>query len=118
MTARTSGGNTDWVSSLADTAGFAHQRKLWGSAVLLPSSTLISSREASGLSVRAAAILVPFMRSVSPRSTEAEPSPRSTSSYSRGRKVLGLWCWGQLNSMPPEIHGPASPTKAGLITRL
>ncbi len=23
----------------------------------------------------------------------------------------GRWCWGQLNSMPPEIQGPARPTR-------
>ena len=35
---------------------------------------------------------------------------------SAGMKVLGRWCCGQLNSMPPEIQGPAKPTRAGLMT--
>jgi hypothetical protein len=32
-----------------------------------------------------------------------------------GRNVAGLWCCGQLNSTPPEIHGPSRPTREGLI---
>ena len=51
----------------------------------------------------------------------AEPDgPRAVGMFfdriSTGRKVAGRWCCGQLNSTPPETHGPASPTRAGLIT--
>ncbi len=35
-----------------------------------------------------------------------------------GQKVAGRWCCGQLNSIPPLIHGPARPTSAGLMTGL
>jgi hypothetical protein len=50
--------------------------------------------------------LVKNMRSISEHQTVWLPSPLSTMRQSTGSKVLGRWCCGQLNSMPPEIHGP------------
>ena len=31
-------------------------------------------------------------------------------------KVLTRWWWKTFHSMPPEIHAPAIPMSAGLIT--
>ena len=50
--------------------------------------------------------------------TVTAPSGSSSIVTSHGRYVAGRWCCGQLNSTPPEIHGPARPTSAGLITSL
>jgi uncharacterized oxidoreductase len=44
------------------------------------------------------------------------PSDASSIDAWTGIYVDGLWCWGQLNSTLPEIHGPNNPTSAGLMT--
>ena len=54
--------------------------------------------------------------SLSLTQTVTLPSAFSSMPLSTGMKVLGLWCWGQLNSMPPLIQGPVRPTSAGFIT--
>ena len=53
--------------------------------------------------------------SASPIQQVFEPSGFSCSVASVGMKVVGRWCCGQLNSTPPDTHGPASPTMAGLM---
>jgi hypothetical protein len=62
--------------------------------------------------------LVLNIGSISAHQTVRLPSAPSSMCQSTGMKVVGRWCCGQLNSMPPEIQGPASPTSAGLMTRL
>ena len=55
---------------------------------------------------------MPFMRFIGSWSLHqmvAEPSAPCSISNSMGMKVAGRWCCGQLNSTPPEIHGPARP---------
>ena len=64
---------------------------------------------------------MPFIRangSWSEHQTVTAPSASCSIVASTGRKVAGRWCCGQLNSTPPEIHGPARPTSAGLMTLL
>ena len=64
--------------------------------------------------------MLPFMRpigSCSLSQTVRLPSSPSSIDQSTGMNVEGRWCCGQLNSMPPEIHGPSKPTRAGLMTR-
>ena len=62
--------------------------------------------------------LVRNMFSISLTTTVQLPSGLRRMVLSTGSKVLGRWCWGQLNSMPPLIQGPARPTSAGLMTWL
>ena len=62
---------------------------------------------------------MPFIRfigSCSLSHTMQPPSGSFSMAKSTGMNVLGRWCCGQLNSMPPLIQGPASPTSAGLMT--
>ena len=76
----------------------------------------VRDKPCRGAGRRRACLSCAHIGSWSLHQTVFEPSACSSISKSTGRNVAGRWCCGQLNSMPPEIHGPAKPTSAGLMT--
>ena len=65
----------------------------------------------SGYNRKPAIPLVRNIRSTSLTQTVLLPSSCSSIVKSIGSKVLGRWCCGQLNSIPPEIHGSCQSNK-------